>query len=147
MQRCQGNLVNESLLIYLDDIIVFSSDFDSHLLHLEEVFSCLHQHGLKLQPKKCNLLQKKVTYLGHVVSKQGVATDPNKTTVVKDWPMPLTVKQVKSFLGFVGYYRRFIPGFSRIASPLHDLFLDPWYCQQSKDGKGPLILGVSTVIR
>lgn len=121
MQRCLGNLVNESLLIYLDDVVVFSSDFNSHLLHLEEVFVRLHQHGLKLQPRKCHLFQREVTYLGHVISEKGVATDPNKTMVVKDWPVPQTVKQVKSFLGFAGYYRRFIPGFSRIATPLHAL--------------------------
>lgn len=121
MQRCLGNMVNEFLLIYLDDVVVFSPDFSSHVRHLEEVFQRLHQHGLKLQPKKCRLFQREVTYLGHVISEKGVATDPAKTAAVKDWPVPQTVKQVKSFLGFAGYYRRFIPAFSKIASPLHAL--------------------------
>lgn len=119
MQRCLGNLVNDSLLIYLDDVVVFSPDFSSHLRHLEEVFRRLHHHGLKLQPKKCSLFQRQVTYLGHVISEQGVATDPAKTAAVKDWPVPQTVKQVKSFLGFAGYYRRFIPAFSKVAAPLN----------------------------
>lgn len=121
MQRCLGNLVNDFLLIYLDDVVVFSPDFDSHVQHLEEVFERLHQHGLKLQPRKCHLFQQKVTYLGHVISEAGVATDPSKTAAVRDWPVPQTVKQVKSFLGFSGYYRRFIPAFSKIAAPLNAL--------------------------
>ena len=121
MQSCLGNMVNDSLLIYLDDVVVFSPDFDSHLKHLEEVFRRLHEHGLKLQPKKCHLFQRKVTYLGHVISERGVATDPAKTAAVREWPIPKTVKQVKSFTGFAGYYRRFIQGFSKIARPLNAL--------------------------
>lgn len=121
MQRCLGNMVNDSLLIYLDDVVVFSANFDSHVQHLEEVFQRLEEHGLKLQPKKCSLFQRKVTYLGHVISEEGVATDPAKTAAVKDWPVPQTAKQVKSFLGFAGYYRRYIPGFSKIARPLNAL--------------------------
>ncbi|KAJ7994626.1 hypothetical protein DPEC_G00251430 [Dallia pectoralis] len=88
MQRCLGGLVNDFLLIYLDDIIVFSPCFDSHLDHLRQVFGKLHQQGLKLQPLKCCLFRKEVLYLGHRVSQQG-------------------------------YYRRFIPGFAKIAAPLN----------------------------
>uniref|UniRef100_A0A8C7YMG5 Gypsy retrotransposon integrase-like protein 1 n=1 Tax=Oryzias sinensis TaxID=183150 RepID=A0A8C7YMG5_9TELE len=121
MQRCLGNLVNDSLLIYLDDVVVFSPDFSSHVKHLEEVFERLDQHGLKLQPKKCNLFQRRVTYLGHVISEGGVSTDPSKTMAVREWPVPQTVRQVRSFLGFAGYYRRFIPHFSKIATPLNML--------------------------
>lgn len=121
MQRCLGSMVHDFLLIYLDDVVVFSPDFDSHLHHLEQVFRKLHEHGLKLQPKKCKLFQQQVTYLGHVISHEGVATDPQKTAVVREWPVPQTVKQVRSFLGFAGYYRRFIQGFSKTAGPLHAL--------------------------
>lgn len=121
MQRCLGNLVNDSLLIYLDDVVVFSTDFNSHVKHLEEVFQRLEHHSLKLQPKKCSLFQRKVTYLGHVISEEGVATDPSKTEAVKEWPVPQNARQVKSFLGFAGYYRRFIPDFSKIAMPLYTL--------------------------
>lgn len=121
MQRCLGSHVYDCLLIYLDDIIVYSPDFHTHLQHLEQVFSRLQAHGLKLQPRKCRLFQRKVTYLGHVVSSQGVATDPEKTAAVQDWPTPTTVKQVRSFLGFAGYYRRFIPAFSKVAAPLNQL--------------------------
>lgn len=121
MQRCLGGQVNDFLLIYLDDVIVYSPCFNSHLRHLEEVFEKLHQHGLKLQPQKCHLFRKEVKYLGHVVSKSGVATDPDKTAAVQNWPVPETVTQVRSFLNFVGYYRRFIPGFSRVAAPINAL--------------------------
>lgn len=100
---------------------MFSPDFSRHVCHLEEVFQRLHQHGLKLQPKKCHLFQREVTYLGHIISEAGVATDPAKTAAVRDWPVTMTVKEVKSFLGFAGYYRRFIPAFSKIAGPLHAL--------------------------
>lgn len=118
MQRCLGSSVHDYLLIYLDDVIVYSPDFKSHLNHLEAVFQRLSDHGLKLQPGKCRLFQQGVKYLGHVVSRGGVSTDPEKTQAVRDWPVPITVRQVRSFLGFVGYYRRFVPSFSRVAAPL-----------------------------
>lgn len=120
MQRCLGGMIHESLLIYLD-VIVYSPDFDSHLQDLEAVFQRLLEMGLKLQPKKCRFLQKEVTYLGHVVSQRGVATDPAKTAVVEQWEVPGTVHQLRSFLGFVGYYRRFVKDFSKIAAPLNRL--------------------------
>ena len=76
--------------IYLDDIIAYSPGFDTHLEHLDHVF-------------QCKFLQMEVVYLGHVVSKAGIATDPEKTAAVRDWPRPETVSQVRSFLGFAGY--------------------------------------------
>lgn len=85
------------------------------------MFERLWKYGLKLQPHKYTLFQSKVNYLGHVVSKEGVATDPEKTTAVQQWKPPATVRDVRSFLGFAGYYRRFIPGFARIAAPLNAL--------------------------
>lgn len=121
MQRCLGSMMHDILLIYLDDVVVFSPDFDSHLSHLEQVFQRLHEHGLKLQPRKCKLFQQQVFYLGHVISNQGVAINPQKTAVVREWPVPQTIKQVRSFLGFAGYYCRFIYSFSKLAAPLHAL--------------------------
>lgn len=121
MQRCLGGQVHDFLLIYLDDVILYSPCFDSHLGHLERVFAKLQEHGLKLQPVKCHLFQRSVQYLGHVVGRGGVATDPDKTQAVQQWPVPTTVREVRSFLGFVGYYRRFIPAFAQKAAPLHVL--------------------------
>lgn len=132
MQRCLGGQVSESLLIYLDDVVVYSPDFDTHIEHLEQVFEKLAAHGLKLQPHKCSLFQRKVTYLGHVISKDGISIDPEKTAAVKDWPIPSTIKQVQSFLGFVGYYRRFIKGFSKMAAPLNALLVGTASMRQGK---------------
>lgn len=91
MQRCLGEKIHDYLLIYLDDVIVYSSDCRTHLQHLEDVFQHLATHSLKLQPEKCCLFQRKVRYLGHVVSQEGVTTDPEKVEVVQQWPQPTTV--------------------------------------------------------
>lgn len=82
MQRCLGKQVHDHLLIYLDDVIVYSQDFDSHLRHLVQGFLRLQEHGLKLQPAKCRLFRREVRYLGHVVSGQGVATNAEKTSAL-----------------------------------------------------------------
>ncbi|PIK39238.1 putative thy-1 membrane glycoprotein isoform X1 [Apostichopus japonicus] len=116
-----GDLHYETLLIYIDDIIVFSRNFETHLQRLDEVFQRLEKHGLKIKPSKCHLFQEEIGYLGHVVSSKGIATDPEKTAVVEKWEAPRNAKEVRSFLGLAGYYRRFIKGFSKIAGPLYDL--------------------------
>lgn len=121
MQRCLGGQLMESTLVYLDDVIVYSPDFESHLQHLEKVFQAMEKYGLKLQPDKCHLLRREVKFLGHCVSSAGVAVDPEKVSAVREWKAPKTVRQVRSFLGFVGYYRHFIKDFSKIARPLNHL--------------------------
>ena len=121
MERCLGHLNFQSVLLYLDDVIVYSKSYQEHLTHLSDVFQVLIQHGLKVKPSKCHLLKPQVHYLGHVVSAEGVQPDPAKVEVVKNWPIPRTVKDIRSFLGFSGYYRRFIPHFAQIAEPLTSL--------------------------
>ncbi|KAK3708498.1 hypothetical protein QZH41_003116 [Actinostola sp. cb2023] len=108
-------------LIYLDDVIVMSRTVEEGMDRLEQVFARLATAGLKLKPKKCSLFQKEVSFLGHVVTEDGVATDPAKVEQVLTWPVPENVTEVRSFLGLVSYYRRFIPGFSDTAHPLHRL--------------------------
>ena len=107
-------------MIYLDDIIVFSKSFQEHLENLEEVFIRLKQSGLKLKPSKCSFAKKKITYLGHVISSEGVTVDLEKVKAVKEFRTPKNVKQLQQFLGLAGYYRRFIKGFAGIASPLFE---------------------------
>ena len=109
------------LLLYLDDVIVFGQTFEEELERLEKVFQKLRVAKLKLKPKKCHLFQKVVHYLGHVVSEEGVATDPEKIETVKNWPTPENVDHVRSFLCLVSYYRRFIKNFASVARPLHRL--------------------------
>lgn len=121
MTCCFGDLNFESHLIYLDDLIIFSRTFEEHLERLEVVFSRLRKHDLKLKPQKCSLLRKEVQYLGHVVSAEGIHTDPEKIGRVRDWKRPSSVKEVLGFIGFAGYYRRFIKGYATLAAPLYRL--------------------------
>ena len=121
MESCLGELNLSWCIIYLDDIIVFSQTPEEHLVRLQAVFDKLKAAGLKLKPSKCELFKKQINYLGHVVGQEGVATDPDKIKAVTEWPRPTTVTEVRSFLGFVSYYRRFIPNFSKVAKPLNTL--------------------------
>ena len=112
MQFSMNDLVLRILLVYLDDVLVFSSDFEEHLRRLETVFTRLRDIGLKLNPEKCRFGAREVHYLGHVVSGGGVATDPDKIAAVNDWPAPKTTREVRSFLGLASYYRKFVQGFA-----------------------------------
>jgi len=120
MHRCLGDL-HQDCLVYLDDIIIFSSDLDEHFEKLERVFQRLNNYNLKLKPSKCMFLQESVKYLGHIVSREGIHTDPDKLNVVKTWPIPTTARHVQQFLGFVGFYRHFIKDFAKLAHPLNQL--------------------------
>ena len=112
MESCLGELHLNWCIIYLDDIIVFSWTPEEHLHRLKAVFNKLKAAGLKLKPSKCNLFKQQNSYLGLVVGNEGVSTDPEKIKAVTEWPQPTSVTEVRSFLGFVSYYRRFIPNFS-----------------------------------
>ncbi|MCG8621789.1 MAG: DDE-type integrase/transposase/recombinase [Proteobacteria bacterium] len=121
MQNCLGELNLTYCLIYLDDIIVFSRTPVEHLQRMRVVFDRLREHGLKLKPSKCTLFKTEITYLAHHVSKEGVKPSPKNLIPIAECPPPKTYTEVKSFVGLVGHYRRFIKGFSKIAAPLHDL--------------------------
>ena len=121
IETCMGDLHLNSCLLYLDDIVVFSRSFEEHLTRLEAVFQRLHQAGLKLKTSKCHFFKQSIKYLGHIISAKGVHTDPDKISTVRDWPVPISAKELLSFLGFVGYYRRFIRNFSQIARPLYEV--------------------------
>ena len=108
-------------LVYLDDVILFSKTVDEHFERLIRILSRLLSAGLKLKPEKCSLMKRSVSFLGHIVSGAGIATDPDKTKAVSEWPVPTSVKELRSFLGLAGYYRRFVQGFAGVAAPLHAL--------------------------
>lgn len=114
-------LTYDICLVYLDDIIVFSRDFGSHVQRLQEVFDRLRGANLKLHIKKCCLFQRRVSFLGHVLSEAGIEVQQDKVSAVRDWPTPRSLSELRSFLGLCSYYRRFIPGFADVATPLHAL--------------------------
>jgi hypothetical protein len=111
----------EACLVYLDDIVVFSSTVDQHLERLQQVLERLRKTGLRLKPEKCDFLKQSVEFLGHMVSSHGIGVHPSKIAAVTEWPVPCTLREVRSFLGLCGYYRRFVRGFSDIAAPLYRL--------------------------
>ena len=121
MHDCLGELNINWCIVYLDDIIIFSDTKEEHLKRLEAVFQKLCAAGLKLKPSKCFFFREEIEYLGHVVSGKGISTNPNRIEAVSKWPTPKTVYDVRSFLGFVGYYRRFIKNFSRITKPIREV--------------------------
>ena len=111
----------KNLLIYVDDLCIFSKDFDSHLIHLEEVFKALQKANLKIKPEKCQFAKPKIHYLGHIISADGIQVNPDKMAAVKTFPTPKNQKKVRAFLGLCNYYRKFIKGFAHIAVPLNNL--------------------------
>ncbi len=121
MEDCFCELHTKICFIYLDDVIIFSDSFDQHIERLELVLLRLRQCGLKLSPKKCAFLKRKVKYVGHIVSGEGIEADPAKIEKVLNWPRPQNAEEVRQFLGFAGYYRRFVANFSRLARPLTDI--------------------------
>ena len=105
-------------IAYLDDIIIFSQTEEEHLKHLEIIFRRLKEAGLKLKRSKCSFMKLHIEYLGHLISEKGIEPMPDKLTAIKEMPAPRSPKEIKQFMGLVGYYRKFIPRFSDIAKPL-----------------------------
>ena len=121
MDAVLGSMAHMRVLAYLDDIIVPSVTVSQMVERLSEVFERLAGAGLKLKAKKCSLFVKKCTFLGHIVSEQGVETDPEKIEAVQNWPTPTDKTAVRAFVGLGSYYRKYVPGFAKICRPLHRL--------------------------
>ena len=108
-------------LVYIDDIIVWSDNFENHLQHLDLIFQRLREANLTLKPTKCVFAKSEVTYLGHIISHDGIKVDPSKIQAVQSFPLPRNQHDIRSFLGLANYYRKFVKGFSKIALPLNRL--------------------------
>ena len=107
--------------VYVDDILVYSANFDQHLKHLQEIFDRLHKANLRLKPSKCHFVAKEVKYLGHKFTKEGIMVDEEKVASVLSYPRPKSPKDVRAYLGLCNYYRLFVKGFAEIARPLNKL--------------------------
>ena len=118
MDHIFRDLLGVCVLVYIDDIIVYSPDVQSHTRHLKQVFECLKQANLHLKPSKCHFAQTQVKVLGYIISGEGIVPDPAKTEAIQKLKPPTSVKQVRPFLGMANYYRNGIPDYANLAAPL-----------------------------
>jgi hypothetical protein len=128
-----SDLLDVHVIIYLDDILIYSDNPSDHKKHVREVLRRLRQHGLYVRPDKCHFSSDTVEYLGFILSKDGLKMDPSKVQTIQDWPEPRKVKDIQSFLGFANFYRRFISDYSDIVVPLTRLTRKgaPWNFDES----------------
>ena len=118
MQTILRNETWQICVVYMDDIMIFGKTIEEHNSRLTTIFERLSQSNLRLSPKKCQFLQSSITYLGHIISKDGVSTDPEKISKISSWPSPSCLQELQAFLGLCNYYRRFIANYSKITHPL-----------------------------
>jgi hypothetical protein len=113
--------LDKFVVVFIDDILVYSRNEDEHTMHLHIVLQRLRDHHLYAKLSKCDFWLREIKFLGHTISQEGISVDPEKVQEVMDWKPPTTVRQIRSFLGLAGYYRRFILDFSRIAKLMTEL--------------------------
>jgi len=118
MNRVFREYLDKFVIVFIDDILIYSRDPQEHAEHLRIALHTLKKHQLYAKFSKCEFWLDKVHFLGHVVSKEGITVDPTKVEAVEKWPVPKSVTEIRCFLGLAGYYRRFVEGFSRLAAPL-----------------------------
>jgi hypothetical protein len=109
------------ILVFFDNILIYSSSLDDHLIHLQTVLQVMVQHHLFAKLSKCRFAESEIEYLGHLISQQGVRADPSKLAAMVTWPLPRSVKSLRGFLGPIDYYRKFICNYGLIAAPLTSL--------------------------
>jgi hypothetical protein len=121
MNSTLKHLLRKSVLVFFDDILVYSKPYEEHLCHLDEVFQVLQKEQWTVKLSKCVFTKREISYLGFVISDKGVSTCPGKINAVLEWPIPANVKELRHFLGLAGYYRKFVKNFGVIAKPLTEL--------------------------
>ena len=123
LEQCLGDLHLQRFLLYIDDIVVFSKTTSEHFQYIKDVLSRFRAAGMKLKPSKRHFLQRSVHYSGHIISCQGVQTEPEKVEDALNWTIPKSVDDVRRFLGFTGFYRRFIKDYASITHTLTNMFV------------------------
>ena len=121
MNRILRPYIGMFVLVYLDDILVFSKTESEHLEHLRKVLTLLREHQLYAKLSKCDFGKTELEFLGHILGKDGLRVDPKKTAAVQDWQVPKNVGEVRSFLGPANYFRKFIRAYSNMVAPLTNL--------------------------
>jgi hypothetical protein len=121
MNQVLQPFLRKFVMVFLDDILIYNKTIEEHRQHLQLVLQALHDNQLYLKHSKCSFAQHQLEYLGHIISANGVATDPQKTAAMLHWPTPTTVTELRAFLGLTGYYRKFVKGYGIIAKPLTNL--------------------------
>ena len=121
MQVTLDEVIFKSVLVYLDDIMIYSKTFEEHLKQVDRVLELIIEAGLKLKPSKCTFLKDEIKYLGHTISAEGIRGNDEKIKAISEWPRPKNVENLRSFLGLASYFRKFVKDFSKIAGPLHDV--------------------------
>jgi hypothetical protein len=121
MNSIFSKYLDNFFLIFIDDILIYSKSEEEHEQHLKIVLQTLCEHKLYAKFDKCDFYQKKIQYLGHVISEEGIAVDPKKIKAIMEWHVPKNVADIRSFMGITGYYRWFIEGFSKIPYPITSL--------------------------
>jgi len=133
MNRVFHAYLDKFVVVFLDDILVYSKTREDHMEHLCTVLKTLENHKLYSKLKKCNFWMENVQFLGHVISVEGISVDPAKIATVVEWPSPTNITEVRSFLGMAVYYRRFVQDFSKIATPLTQLLKKDHKFQWTKE--------------
>jgi hypothetical protein len=135
MNSVLAQFLRKFALVFFDDILIYISTLLDHVKHLRSVLEVLRHNKLFAKMSKCSFAQQEIEYLGHIISKEGVATDPQKLDIIKQWPSPNTITQLRAFLGLTGYYRRFVKCYGVICRPLYDAQKKDaftWFDQQEK---------------
>jgi hypothetical protein len=121
MNEALAGLVDVTCIVYLDDVLIFSDTEEEHVTHVKEVLQRLRDARLFVKLSKCEWHTRRTEYLGYIVSSDGISIDKDRVKTISEWPKPRTVRDIRVFLGFMNYYRRFIAGFSKLALPLTKL--------------------------
>lgn len=121
MNKVLASLLRKGVLVYMDDILIYARTKEEHARLLDEVLTLLSKNDFYVKLSKCDFEKHELKYIGHLVGREGIKVDPAKTQVVRDWPTPSNVKDVRSFLGLANYFRKFVQGYSTLVEPLTKL--------------------------